>query len=275
VAQELEMPTSNSDSSCTFVGNSDLYGDGVRCGFYLSWIATLFTTVFDPKEETILRLLNLLVQIGLFLGLVVTDNQPHSVEPIITFWLLCGSLSSLTGDGKKNFSHFTGILRILFYTALSSYAVWFWFEGINRMVDLQPGCKAIVFFNGVTIETGFSTFGKLASIVGVLVCAVCLAIVPFSLLNRWQLGRKTRSKYRPQIRLELLGLSVTLIVMSISVVEYIIYANNITGVSGFDGIGQIVPLLVGVLSSVSTAWEIVTRRLWRQKRCWLVFGVHL
>lgn len=97
------------------VGNPDLYGLGVRVGLYAQWTATLVTTVLDPANEAALRLLNLVVQTAVFLGLCTESGRHASaVGSLITQLLLCGSLSSITGDGVVHFGHASGFLRLVF-----------------------------------------------------------------------------------------------------------------------------------------------------------------
>lgn len=38
------------DSRCTWQGNSDIYGLGIRIGLYLQWIATVIATAFVPDQ---------------------------------------------------------------------------------------------------------------------------------------------------------------------------------------------------------------------------------
>jgi hypothetical protein len=101
-------------SICLFNGNLDLYGIGVRIGLYLQWIATLLVTLFDPAEEEIYRIINLIIQCALFLGLCAQTDQANVLDPVIVGFLMCGSLSSLTGDNVGYMKHVLGLARIVF-----------------------------------------------------------------------------------------------------------------------------------------------------------------
>jgi hypothetical protein len=130
---------------CGFSGNVDLYRIGIRAGLYLQWIATLFTTIFVPGDEEATRVVNLLIQSAIFVGLILlTDrHQVHPVEPAITIWLLFGALSSLTGSGINPLGRFSGGFRVLLYSGIAGYTSWFWFTGLDNILLSTP---AIFFY---------------------------------------------------------------------------------------------------------------------------------
>ncbi|KAF4428961.1 hypothetical protein F53441_14021 [Fusarium austroafricanum] len=131
---------SSSLSACYFEGNGDLYGLGVRIGLYTQWAATLITTVADPHAENVVMVLNMLIQTALLLGLVILSarHEASVLDPVITFWLLFGALSNLTGDGVYILDHPTGSGRLILYAAVAIYYIWFWFTGWMGMLD--PDC---------------------------------------------------------------------------------------------------------------------------------------
>ncbi|KAH6607686.1 hypothetical protein Trco_003999 [Trichoderma cornu-damae] len=268
-----------SASDCP-VGNSDLYGVGVRVGLYAQWIATLLATLFEPRAESTYRIANLIIQWSIFLGLC-TQSRPGDpvVGAVITQYLLFGSLSSLTGDGISHFSHFSGIFRIVFYTAVSSYGCWFWFAGIDAMA--MPPCPDVAFFGKATLRGWFRTLGKVVSVVGLVLCvffvffSVCATARRFR--GGFREGFKSGEKVRPRVELVLLLLSMGLIGVSIYLVEHLIVVNEIQGV-GIDDIGtvgQLIPLLAGGLGLALSLWKVVVHRLFMRKRCWFLFGYHL
>ncbi|XP_044715533.1 uncharacterized protein HRG_11112 [Hirsutella rhossiliensis] len=271
-----------SPSCPPLVGNSDLYGLGVRIGLYSQWIATLLTTVLDSADEGDLRLLNLIVQTAIFLGLCTESSRRASaVGALITQILLCGSLSSVTGDGITYFGHASGFLRVLFYTALSAYGIWFWFAGLPLM--LRPGCDdvAVAFFGPTTITGWFRSLGKALSVAGLVVCVALVAFSVHSSLRRFRRGLRAGfarpSGRRPQVEIVLMLLSMGLLGLSIATVEYLIRANAIQGV-GVDQIGsvaQLIPLLAGVLACFLSLWRVLTHGLLFRTRCWFFLGWHL
>ncbi|KAJ9419873.1 hypothetical protein FOXG_16027 [Fusarium oxysporum f. sp. lycopersici 4287] len=166
---------SSSLSACHFEGNGDLYGLGVRTGLYTQWAATLITTVADPHAENVVMVLNMLIQTALLLGLVILSarHEASVLDPVITFWLLFGALSNLTGDGVHILDHPTGSYRLILYAAVAMYYIWFWFTGWMGMLD--PDCDPTVFFGNVNIRGRYSIFAQAMSILGLVVC-ITLAI---------------------------------------------------------------------------------------------------
>lgn len=272
------MALSEPESMSHFEGNPDLYGVGVRIGLYSQWIATLLVTLFDPANEAPQRVANLIIQSAIFLGLCIeSSHKTDAVGALITQFLLCGSLSSLTGDGIGHLGHLSGIMRVLFYTALSSYGCWFWFAGIEAM--LKPHYPNIGFFGRSRIDGWFRTFGKAIAIAGVIVCVCLIGVCVWAAIRRFSHGFERavirKKKTRPQVEIGLLFLSMGLIALSIAAVEYLIQVNGITGLSELDSVGQLIPLLVGGISCAVTTWKIMTRRLFLKRRCWFIFGHHL
>ena len=267
-----------------FEGNSDLYGIGVRIGLYSQWFATLLITLFDPEAESDARIANIIIQFAIFIGLCVqsTDASASAVGSVITQFLLCGSLSSLTGDGIGYLDRLSGLLRVMFYAGLSSYGCWFYFRGIDLWVN-QPGYADyanIAFFGSSQLAGRFRAAGKVVSVLG-----LCVSVASFlwglvktsrqisknginSVLNR-------RTKGRPQVEIALLILSMGLLAFSIAIIEYLIRMNNVGGLSQVESVGQFIPLLIGTLTAALEVWKIGANGLFLKPRCWFLFGKHL
>jgi hypothetical protein len=255
---------------CPFSGNADLYGIGVRSGFYLQWFSTLLITTFIPHEEVFIRVVNLLIQSAVFLGLLLTtiDNKIKAIETLITLWLLFGALSSLSGDGILPFDHWSGRFRILFYSAVSAYACWFWFVGLDRI--MVPDCIVIAFFGSTPIGGWFRTAGKVLSILGLIICAV------FFFLAIPKIRRKEEEQMvRPRVEIGLLLTSFILIIISIAALEHLLESNGISGINDILSVGQLIPLLVGSFSAGTTLFKLYDRGYWKRKRCWFLVGHHL
>ncbi|KAH8733905.1 hypothetical protein BGZ61DRAFT_445495 [Ilyonectria robusta] len=270
---------SQSGSQCDLTGNPDLYGIGVRIGLYSQWIATLLVTLFDSRNEGAYRVVNLIMQCAIFLGLCTDSSQGGSaVGSIVTQLLLCGSLSSLTGNGISHSGSFSGICRVLFYIALSSYGCWFWYTGIDEMTI--PNCpEQIAFFGRTSINGRFRVFGKAAAVIGLVSSVALLGWNIFAVVLRlngnFKHDRASRAGKRPQVEIGLLMLSIGLIAFSVGGVEYLIDVNDISGLSDINSVGQFLPLLVGTIACFQTLWTILFHGyIWR-KRCWFLLGRHL
>jgi hypothetical protein len=265
------------DTVCGFDGNADLYGIGVRVGLYLQWITTLLTTLFQPADERVLRVINLLIQSAIFIGLILLTNrqQVRAIEPIISIWLIFGALSSLSGSGMNPLGHFSGVYRILLYTAVAGYSCWFWFTGLDSLLSAEPGCVPIAFFDGISIAGRFRTFNKVASVLGLCICGVFIILtIRTFLIGPEGSNRRGRAR-RPRIQVEFFVTSTAIIGVSIAAVEYLVEANQITGINQTLSVSQLIPLLVGAFSFGEILLSVVMEGSYRRPRCWVLFGYHL
>jgi hypothetical protein len=163
---------------CAPAGNGDIYGLGIRTGFYTHWLSTLLVTLFIPSEESIYRGINILLQTAVLICLfcMTSWGRIYAFEAVIAFWLLAGSLSSLTGDGISPLGDATGVLRLVVYTAMSGYGCWFWISGVDgaKVKVMEGGCEEYGFLGRVKLRGGFSVFAQLVSVVGMLICVAML-----------------------------------------------------------------------------------------------------
>ncbi|KAN0089947.1 hypothetical protein V8E51_018526 [Hyaloscypha variabilis] len=283
------MSSSTGSQPCGFTGNGDIYGTGVRIGLYCQWLATLLITLFSPEEEETVRVLNLTINTSIFLGIAVQSaKETNPVEPVIVLFLMCGSLSSLTGNGMSNFGHVSGVFRALFYTALSAYGIWYWFDGLDKMLLHmrlheqrlhEQACDAIGFLGRSRVDGWFRKLGKGLSVAGLVVSVglivLCAIAVWKRFQDRFENAMKRPKKQRPQVEIALLVLSGGLIAFSVVVVEYLIRVNGVTQLQDIDAVGQLIPFLIGILELTSIGWKILIKGLFKKKRCWFLFGVHL
>jgi hypothetical protein len=190
---------------------------------------------------------------------------------------MCGSLSSLTGNGTSYLTHASGVFRILFYTALSAYGCWFWFIGLDRMTT--PGCEEIAFFGRTSVGGWFRTLAKSLSVFGLVLSVGLIGASTRAVIRRFEngleAGLQRPRRQRPQVEIGLLVLSMGLIALSIIVVEYLLRVNQVTGLSEIDAVGQLIPLLIGTLECASISWKILANGLLWMKRCWFLLGKHL
>jgi hypothetical protein len=65
---------------CPFTGNSDLYGIGVRVGLYAQWVATLLVSLFSAEDEETFRIVNLIIQSAVFLGICSQSSKYGRIQ---------------------------------------------------------------------------------------------------------------------------------------------------------------------------------------------------
>jgi hypothetical protein len=190
-------PNKRADSApgtCSFQGNSDVYGLGIRLGVYLQWIASHIANRSHHCEEVIREFLatNTIFLCALLIAGVVLSSQPESsyaVEIAILLYIIWGTVVSvLSISGYRTIIAaedwfcvpFTGygiFIRLYLGLAVSCFGAWFWFGGANRFAEL-PCSQSIFFFAQANL------FGWARLIFQIISAALLLlsGIILFSLL---------------------------------------------------------------------------------------------
>ncbi|KAH8743535.1 hypothetical protein F5883DRAFT_655757 [Diaporthe sp. PMI_573] len=248
----------NNSETCAMVGDADLYGIGIRLGFYLQWIITLVVTYNALDYEMLHRTITIILQLGLFsiMLLHTTTRSLRAADAAIGFWLLFGALVSLAADGSA-FGVLSGIVRMAFYTLLSGYEAWLWFGGIDALAARRPhtradgaACDTVVFFGGATAENeAFRGLARTAAIIGVLVFFSLMVKRIYEAREKAAQGRED-GPGGPNGWLVLL--SVTMIVVSIVAIEHLIRANQMVGLGSLSGVDQLIPFLIGLFGLLDT-----------------------
>lgn len=145
--------TQTSSNQCGFTGNSDLYGIGIRLGYYTQAISVWFANYFVLSEAKVLRSVNLLFLVALFIALAWLSHQPQQTYAIEVF-LLLRLLFATWYVGVLDRSRFSKkhgrkrIMRIVVrecaLLGMLSYTVWFAWIGLDRM-EKTP-CGTWIFF---------------------------------------------------------------------------------------------------------------------------------
>ncbi|KAE9981496.1 hypothetical protein BLS_007325 [Venturia inaequalis] len=273
-ANSTNTPSNLED--CIVTGNADFYGFGIRLGTYFQFCATLLVTLYAPKEEDFYRALNNLLQTAMFAGLIILTRTQNLlvVEPVIVIFLLFGSLSSLTGEGFSPIGRPSGIYRLLLYSGIAGYSCWFWFIGIDsvakRLAPSECNLKTTAFLGQVSPYGGFRTFNKVASVLGLVLCVVLLI---WSCMKFLKNGGSRKQPSERTTDAVLLFYSFTIIIVSIVGAEWIIRANHMTEIYDVNGVGQIIPLLVGALGMIETLKDVFLSVMRpNPPRRWIFFG---
>ena len=148
---------------CTFAGNSDFYGIGVRLGFYFQWFSGLLAFVVNPDDsdaqadaQTIFLLSNL---IALIILQVKHAAHVNVVVPILLFYMFFGGIvsavtsatTSLTGwktalTTKKIALAARQIFVQLTFLATLGYSFYFWTEGFKKFQQFPDDCGGTYVF---------------------------------------------------------------------------------------------------------------------------------
>jgi len=140
--------TSPASTTCGFVGNNDIYGIGIRIGYYTQALSVWFANYFVLSEAKVLRSVNLLFLVAILVGLFWVSLQPgqtHAIEAFILLNLLSSTwVVGLIDQGafsKKywRFSPMRFVISDVTYMLCLGYNLWFWWYGIDLMTRTPCG----------------------------------------------------------------------------------------------------------------------------------------
>jgi len=306
--------TSNDTLSCSFSGDQDMYGLGIRVGYYIQWVATVFGAYFTPLMVSSAFEANAIFNIGMLAGLVystIRRNNMHLLEPLIVLGFSIGGAVVGLLDPKNvhrpndrkslraRMLHLSGTGAL--YLPLLSYWVWYSFHGMDTMA-IQSGCVPYTFMLAKidARKKWFRIFMKSATviaIVGIVALAVGLVVLyrikshelphdaentnpPGASPNLPRQQRLSRTatalalRARPT-KLQFFVVIIACILCALSV-ELAIVWNNIRGVNMLGATGQLIPMAIGLLTSLRVCLGVISnkfksrakrRREWEVERC--------
>jgi hypothetical protein len=140
-------------ATCVLIGNSDMYGLGIRLGYYLQWLTTIAAAWIAPSEVPSLRLANFFFVSATLLALLVQValGNPEAVEIYIILLFTVGGSLYLTPAYVWRFCvgmraqwdpfrvpkaprpsrMFSNLYSVLLLVA-SCFHIWFWTLGISK-----------------------------------------------------------------------------------------------------------------------------------------------
>jgi len=260
-----EVPPSplslNSTESCSFTGNPNLYGLGIRTGIYLTSLATILASVFEQRSAIELCKVSGLFQLAVFIALVyqtIANARFYAVEALVTYLFCLSSLAVSFGDPtgtdkhyfpnyleKRTLPNLVSLLRQLVILAVEVYQAWFWFLGVDTLQRLPCGTDTF-FLARVDAYGPFRMFAKVWSI---LITMGLATVIAFRML-KCPLQRAVPKRFKVVIGGLVLGLIV-------AAVELTLRWNDVRGVNDVTSAGQLIPLLVGggTLVGMVLNWE--------------------
>ncbi|KAF2014170.1 hypothetical protein BU24DRAFT_492873 [Aaosphaeria arxii CBS 175.79] len=261
---------------CRFVGNEDMYGLGIRLGYYLLWLSSIFGAWMAPSEVRLLRYtLNVFVAAS-FLALIILTvddvNRLQPVEAYIVLLLMFGAYLALVPiyiwriltvcDHYWNPTRWPIVphtilesnLKLILLVGILVYQYWFWFTRVP-ILD-RYNCEQYGFLFAQA---------RLNSKVSVAINALLYSFLGFiALYLLWVMIRRSvglpvganhpkRSiSHRHKVsHINLMRNMVTwfkIIVATLVVlaIELTIQWNEIRGINSLAGAGQTIPFLFGL-----------------------------
>lgn len=167
--------------SVGFDANLDIYGFGVRLGFYLQWLGAVLSKWFRGNPEALRDLLdeNGILQLAIFIATILLctggTESVHAVEIVILLHIFFGStyiimFDTAISDSFELISSFWGIIsKYAIAVGMAALGVWFWFVGIDNIAATPGTGNYAFFFAKVAIQGHFLGLFRAISIINLVV----------------------------------------------------------------------------------------------------------
>lgn len=162
------------EQQCGFTSNPDIFGIGIRVGYYTQAVAVWFASFFLFREAKVLRAVNTLFIVAMFIvGVISACNASNTYAAEIFLLLQIGVCLGIVGilDISKYSTRLWKISweRLAIKTAMvyagHSFNIWFWWVGLDNM--LKTPCGTFMWYVVKTDLYGWArTVMKVISIVG-------------------------------------------------------------------------------------------------------------
>ncbi|MCJ1403209.1 hypothetical protein MMC11_006432 [Xylographa trunciseda] len=176
-------------ASCGFPGNSDLYGIGIRTGYYTQALAVYFSNFFVLSEAKSLRAVNGLFLLALGIVAAIYAYNAATSYAIEVFILLqtglCLGLVSIM-EGTRFSSKYLPVQkeRLVLRTILMNwgmgYNLWFWWSGLDSLI--RTPCGTYVLY-----VVRVDLYGLLRTVMKVFSIVVLVSRTLFT--TAWDMGK--------------------------------------------------------------------------------------
>ena len=188
---------------CVIDGNTDMYGIGIRIGFYLQWYGAIFASWLAPSEVETLRFtitvfiaatfVALIAQVArdvdgldvveVYIILLLTFGYFLFLVPLYTWRLLtrCNPRFDPTRYPRVHSGPVYSQLNFLLLVAVASFQLWFWFARVAALN--QRNCQEYGFFFA-KIRLDAKAFVTVNIVFHMLLLILCIIILLISLGKR-------------------------------------------------------------------------------------------
>ncbi|KAK4449817.1 hypothetical protein QBC34DRAFT_484745 [Podospora aff. communis PSN243] len=265
------------NGSCKIIGDTDIYGIGVRLGYYLTFFAGLFAVGFNNTKGITDSLKTVNIVFSAILIVLIRNATLGSFA--VLEWQIGVFL------GLRPWGSFWALYSV--YSALQPWLFWFLLDQ-----GRDTNCPSMRMFIYAPFDFYHPTYVKFIRAGAIIACVLSpgLLFIAFKLFRASMRGHKTlrdaaRAKYRPVRRPgaktgdELKGFKYDTL-MENGVVRFIVVISILfsgcTGIASIEKLialnaidlsdvnllstGQLIPFLVGFFTFVSTGWSIVTNQ---------------
>ncbi len=163
------------EDPCGFEGSSDLYGIGIRIGYYAQAISIWVANFFVLSEAKFLRAINTLFMFAMFIGLIfmsATPSHTYSVEAYITIQIIfviwfVGALD-VSKYSRKHWKFDFGrtVIKDGCIVGMMLYNAWYWWAGLDAMQKTPCGTFGF-FFSEVALDGWYRKANMILSILAI------------------------------------------------------------------------------------------------------------
>ncbi|KAI4101891.1 MAG: hypothetical protein L6R37_004712 [Teloschistes peruensis] len=164
-----KVPRSNKKVRCGFNGDADIYGIGIRIGYYTQALSGWFANYFVARLSSTLRSVNSLFMFALLVGLLWLSRAPSQMFAIEA-WLLIQLLAttgfvavispSRYGRKYQRFDPVRSIIQTITVFFLWGYMTWYYWFGLDRMKKTPCGTYVLFFVAKMDLFGWCRTFAK-------------------------------------------------------------------------------------------------------------------
>lgn len=158
--QGIETRQEPPPEPCGFAGTSDIYGIGIRIGYYTQAVSVWFANFFVLREAKSLRAINTLFMFAMFVGLIfisATPSQTYGVEAYIMIQIIfvvwyVGTLDASRYSWKYwRFDFERMVIKEGCFIGMIIYNAWYWWAGLDVMQKTPCGTFGY-FFSKVALD---------------------------------------------------------------------------------------------------------------------------
>ncbi|KAI9873282.1 MAG: hypothetical protein M1830_000584 [Pleopsidium flavum] len=173
----IDTRQATTQGTCGFVGSQDIYGIGIRIGYYAQAFSTWFANFFVLREAKVLRAVNTLFMFAMFIGLIfisVDPSQTYVVEAyimvqiIFTVWYVGATDVSKFSSKHWKFDFGRTFIRNGSFIGMVIYNAWYWWIGLVAMRSTPCGTFGY-FLSRVALDGWYRKANMVLAIIAICV----------------------------------------------------------------------------------------------------------
>jgi hypothetical protein len=130
-----------------FNGNPDLYGLGIRLGYYTQALALCLANFIAPREARFLQTTSTMFMLAVIACVTYLSSNPTQIFAV-EIYLLVHIAHMAARLGVYHYRHFSRthlIIRDITWVIFEAFSLWFWFFALDYLKP-TPGTPTYVWF---------------------------------------------------------------------------------------------------------------------------------